>query len=62
MVKLVPFPRQSSRLPHRLLRDGWWLTEAPAEKAGVVVSFRRRGAPSDEPPVSCQTGCPHVTN
>ena len=63
MAKLVPFPSQNPALPRCLVRDGWWLAEAPAEKAGVVVAFRRRRAQANEtPPVPRQTGLPHVTN
>jgi hypothetical protein len=40
MAKIIPIRFRRSRLPRRLLRDGWWL-EAPPGR-GAVVAFPKR--------------------
>jgi hypothetical protein len=42
MAKIIPFRFRRSRLPRRLLGDGWWLT-SPVQPS--VVAFPKRNAP-----------------
>jgi hypothetical protein len=49
MGKIIRIQFRQSRLPRRLLRDGWWLQSPPVRPA--VVDFRRRPAPKPKPGV-----------
>jgi hypothetical protein len=40
MAKIIPLRFRRSRLPRRLLNDGWWLEASPAR--GAVVAFPKR--------------------
>jgi len=40
MAKIIPVQFRRSRLPRRLLKDGWWLEAPPAR--GAVVEFPKR--------------------
>jgi hypothetical protein len=40
MAKIIPLRVWRSRLPRRLLRDGWWLEPPPARSS--VVAFPKR--------------------
>jgi hypothetical protein len=40
MAKIIPIRFRRSRLPRRLLKDGWWLETPPAR--GAVVAFPKR--------------------
>jgi hypothetical protein len=40
MAKIIPIRFRRSRLPQRLLNDGWWLEAPPAR--GAVVTFPKR--------------------
>jgi hypothetical protein len=42
MAKIIPVQFRRSRLPLRLLRDGWWLETPPARPA--VSAFPKRSA------------------
>jgi hypothetical protein len=47
MGKVIIVKFRRSRLPRRLLNDGWWLESPPARPS--VVAFPRRGAPKPKP-------------
>jgi hypothetical protein len=36
MAKIIPVQFRRSRLPRRLLNDGWWLESKPVQR-GVVI-------------------------
>jgi hypothetical protein len=40
MAKIIPLRFRRSRLPRRLLNDGWWLEAPPAR--GSILAFRKR--------------------
>jgi hypothetical protein len=40
MARIIPIKSRRSRLPRRLLNDGWWLEATPAR--GAVVAFPKR--------------------
>lgn len=42
MGKIIIVSFMRSRLPRRLLRDGWWLETPPARRA--VIAFPKRNA------------------
>jgi hypothetical protein len=42
MAKIIPLPFRRSRLPRRLLNDGWWLETPPARTS--VIAFPKRTA------------------
>jgi hypothetical protein len=44
MAKIIPLRFRRSRLPRRLLNDGWWL-EAPPARGAVVAFPKRNNAP-----------------
>jgi hypothetical protein len=43
MVKIISIQFRRSRLPRRLLRDGWWLESPPARRS--VIAFPKRNSP-----------------
>jgi hypothetical protein len=40
MAKIITLPFRRSRLPRRLLNDGWWLEQPPVRPS--VVDFAKR--------------------
>jgi hypothetical protein len=44
MAKIIPVRFRRSRLPRRLLNDGWWL-EAPPARSFVIAFPKRNEAP-----------------
>jgi hypothetical protein len=57
MAKIIPLPFRRSRLPRRLLNDGWWL-ETPPDRA-AVIAFPKRDAPKPGPDPKRKTA--HLT-
>jgi len=53
MAKIITLPFRRSRLPRRLLRDGWWL-ESPLARP-TVIAF-----PKNRPPKG-GAKCKHLT-
>jgi len=47
MGKIITVSFMRSRLPRRLLRDGWWLETAPAPRP--VIAFPNRNAAKPKP-------------
>jgi hypothetical protein len=47
MGKIIIISFMRSRLPRRLLRDGWWLESPPVRRA--VIAFPKRAAPKPKP-------------
>ena len=47
MGKIIIVQFQRSRLPRRLLTDGWWLETPPAQTS--VVVFPKRDVPKPKP-------------
>jgi hypothetical protein len=47
MAKIIPVQFKRSRLPRRLLNDGWWLESKPARPA--VIAFPEPITPKPEP-------------
>jgi hypothetical protein len=43
MGKIIIVSFMRSRLPRRLLRDGWWLATPPARRS--VIAFPKRATP-----------------
>jgi hypothetical protein len=52
MAKIIPVQFRPSRLPRRLLNDGWWLESTPVRPS--VVSFPTRN--SSKPETARETG------
>jgi hypothetical protein len=46
MAKIILPPNRRSRLPRRLLNDGWWLESTPVRP--IVVAFPARNSPKPE--------------
>jgi hypothetical protein len=57
MAKIITLPFRQSRLPRRLLNDGWWLESKPARP--VVVAFPARELSRPKPGVHPKRG--HLT-
>jgi hypothetical protein len=49
MGKIITVQFRRSRLPRRLLRDGWWLETPPLQTS--VVAFPKSHAPKPKPRV-----------
>jgi hypothetical protein len=47
MAKIIPVQFRRSRLPRRLLNDGWWLESKPARPS--VITFRKPVTPKPKP-------------
>jgi hypothetical protein len=47
MAKIIPVQFKRSRLPRRLLNDGWWLESKPARPS--VITFPKPVTPKPEP-------------
>ncbi len=47
MGKIIVVSFSRSRLPRRLLNDGWWLETPPARRS--VIAFPKRNAARPEP-------------
>jgi hypothetical protein len=47
MAKIIPVQFRRSRLPRRLLNDGWWLESTPARPS--VIAFRKPVSPKPKP-------------
>jgi hypothetical protein len=47
MGKIIRIQFRQSRLPRRLLKDGWWLESSPARPA--VVDFPKRRTTEPKP-------------
>jgi hypothetical protein len=47
MGKIITVQFRRSRLPRRLVNDGWWLETPPAQTS--VVAFPKRNAPKPKP-------------
>jgi hypothetical protein len=43
MGKIITIPFRRSRLPRRLLNDGWWLESPPVRPS--VIAFPKRNTP-----------------
>ena len=50
MGKIIIVSFMRSRLPRRLLRDGWWLETPPARRS--VIAFPKRNAAKPKSPSS----------
>jgi len=49
MAKIITLPFRRSRLPRRLLNDGWWLEQPPVRPS--VVDFAKRKPSKPRPKV-----------
>jgi hypothetical protein len=58
MAEIITLPFRRSRLPRRLLNDGWWLESKPARP--TVVAFPKRDH-SKRKPSSCNPSRKHLT-
>jgi hypothetical protein len=58
MAKIIPVQFRSSRLPRRLLKDGWWLETTPVRPR--VIAFPARSPPAPKPTGS-HPKCGHLT-
>jgi hypothetical protein len=47
MGKIIIVPFRRSRLPRRLLNDGWWLETPPTPSP--LIAFPKRDAPKPQP-------------
>jgi hypothetical protein len=47
MAKIIPVQFRRSRLPRRLLNDGWWLEAPPARPS--IIGFPKRNPPGPKP-------------
>jgi hypothetical protein len=47
MAKIIPLSVRRSRLPLRVLRDGWWL-ETPTARS-KIIALPKRNAPRPNP-------------
>jgi hypothetical protein len=57
MAKIIPVQFRSSRLPRRLLNDGWWLESKPVRPS--VVTFPEPITPKPKP--DSEGKVPHLT-
>jgi hypothetical protein len=57
MAKIIPVQFRKSRLPRRLLNDGWWLETKPARTP--VIAFPKPVAPKAKPHSKAKV--PHLT-
>jgi hypothetical protein len=57
MAKIIPVQFRRSRLPRRLLNDGWWLETKPARHG--VIAFPTPVARQPKP--DCRPKAPHLT-
>jgi hypothetical protein len=57
MAKIIPVQFRRSRLPRRLLNDGWWLETKPARRG--VITFPTPVARQPKP--DCKAKAPHLT-
>jgi hypothetical protein len=57
MAKIIPVQFRSSRLPRRLLNDGWWLESKPVRPS--VVTFPEPITPKSKP--DSEGKVPHLT-
>jgi hypothetical protein len=57
MAKIIPVQFRRSRLPRRLLNDGWWLETKPARRG--VTAFPT--ALARQPKPHCEPKAPHLT-
>jgi hypothetical protein len=53
MANIIPVQFRPSRLPRRLLNDGWWLETKPLPP--VVIAFPARSPPALKPTGSDRT-------
>jgi hypothetical protein len=49
MGKIITVSFGRSRLPRRLLEDGWWLETPPARRAVIAFAKRNAAKPGPEP-------------
>jgi len=49
MGKIITVSFMRSRLPRRLLRDGWWLETAPAPRPVIAFPNRNAAKPTSKP-------------
>jgi hypothetical protein len=49
MAKIIPVQFRPSRLPRRLLNDGWWLETKPIRPSVIAFPARRPPAPKPGP-------------
>jgi uncharacterized protein (DUF58 family) len=61
MAKIIPVQFKRSRLPRRLLNDGWWLETKPARPS--VIVFPKPIAPTRKPnsKANSNSRVPHLT-
>lgn len=59
MGKIIIASFGPSRLPRRLLEDGWWLETPPARRA--VIAFTKRNAAKPEPKPNAGPRASHLT-
>jgi hypothetical protein len=45
MAKVIPLPFRRSRLPRRLLNDGWWLETPPVRTSVIALPKRTTSKP-----------------
>ena len=58
MGKIIIVSFRRSRLPRRLLEDGWWLETPPARRAVIAFPKRNAAKPESQPP---SPGLRHLT-
>jgi hypothetical protein len=49
MAKIIPLRFWRSRLPQRLLNDGWWLEPPPARPSVIAFPKRKPPGPGQKP-------------
>jgi hypothetical protein len=49
MANIIPLPFRRSRLPRRLLNDGWWLESKPARPTVINLPPRNPSKPKSVP-------------
>jgi len=61
MAKIIPVQFKRSRLPRRLLNDGWWLESKPARPS--VIGFPKPVTPNPKPNsrTDSKPKVPHLT-
>jgi hypothetical protein len=59
MAKIIPVQFKRSRLPRRLLNDGWWLGSKPVRPC--MIGFPKPVTPNPRPKPDSEPKAPHLT-
>lgn len=61
MGKIIDVRFRRSRLPRRLLNDGWWLETPPARSPVTALAKRHAARPKSRPELNSKPRVRHLT-